>query len=66
MPRELRLGERERKSKARREFALMRRDLREPSTPRVPATGACSHAVKVIDPATAAAIAEYERKKKNG
>jgi hypothetical protein len=59
MPRELRSGEKERKSKARRAFALNRLDLREPSVPRASAVGACSHAVKVMDEDSAAAIAAF-------
>lgn len=59
MPRNLAPHENMKRSKARREFALERRDLREPSTPRASAVGATSHAIKTIDPATQEAIAAF-------
>jgi hypothetical protein len=46
-------------AKARRDHALARLDLREPSVPRTAAAGPTSHAVKVVDPEAAAAIATY-------
>lgn len=66
MPRELKIHEREKKSKARRAYALARVELRQPSHPREPATGPVSHAVKVMDPASKAAIEEFMRRKGDG
>lgn len=63
MPRDLKAHEHSKRNKARREFALMRRDLREPSAPRAAAVGAISHAVKIVDPATERAIAEFMARK---
>lgn len=59
MPRDLKIYEREKKSKARRAHALARLDLRQPSHPRQNAAGPFSHAVKVMDPASAAAIEAF-------
>lgn len=56
MGRPFRSNEQERKSKARREHALGRLDLREPSSPREPAASPTSHAIKARDPAMQAAI----------
>lgn len=64
MTRNYRLHEKEKKSKARRAHALARLELREPSAPRVPATGATSHAIKVTDPETAAMIEAFLAKKR--
>lgn len=58
MPRDLKKHEQHKKSAARREFALARLDLREPTVPRANAVGAFSHAVKVIDPETQRLISE--------
>lgn len=63
MPRDLRAHEQTKRNKARRDHALARMDLREPSTPRAPAAGATSHAVKVMDPGTAAAIEAFMKGK---
>jgi hypothetical protein len=63
MPRDLKAHERQKRTAARREFALARRDLREPTTPREPATGATSHAVKVMAPDAAAAIQAFLKAK---
>lgn len=63
MPRDLSAGENRKKAKARRAFALERLDLRQPTTPRLPAAGPVSHAVKRQDPETARAIAEFLAKK---
>ena len=59
MPRDLRAHENQKRSKARRAHALARLDLREPSVPRTAAAGPTSHAVKMVDPEAAAAIAAY-------
>lgn len=59
MPRDLRAHENQKRSKARRDHALARMDLREPSTPRTAAAGPTSHAVKVVDPEAAAAIEAF-------
>lgn len=56
MGRPFRSNERERKSKARREHALGRLELREPSSPREPAASPISHAIKRRDPGVQAAI----------
>jgi hypothetical protein len=63
MPRDLRAHENQKRSKARREHALARLDLREPSSPREPATGPTSHAVKRMDPGAAAAVKKYLARK---
>jgi hypothetical protein len=59
VPRDLKAHEQHKKSAARREFALARRDLREPTVPRATAVGAFSHAVKVMDPGAAEAIQAF-------
>lgn len=59
MPRDYRARESQLRAKARREHALERRDLREPSTPRQAPAGATSFPVKKTDAATAAAIAAF-------
>lgn len=59
MPRARRAHENQKAAKARRVGALGRAELRTESTPREPAVGATSHAVKVTDPATAAAIEAF-------
>jgi hypothetical protein len=59
MTRQLRSNEREKKSKARRENALARLDLREPSSPRESAVSPTSHAIKQRDPGTQAAIEAF-------
>jgi hypothetical protein len=61
MPRDLKAHENQKRSKARRDHALARLDLREPSVPRQPANGPTSHAVKARDPATAAAVEAFLR-----
>ena len=59
MPRDHSARENRLKAKARRDHALVRLDLREPSVPRMAAAGPTSHAVKMVDPEAAAAIAAY-------
>lgn len=59
MPRDLKAHENQKKASARRAHALARLDLREPSSPRTAAAGPMSHAIKVMDPGAAAAIAAY-------
>ena len=59
MPRDPSARENRMKAKARRDHALARLDLREPSVPRTAAAGPTSHAVKMVDPEAAAAIAAY-------
>lgn len=66
MPRDLKAHENTKRVKARRAHALARLDLRQPSTPRVPAAGATSHAVKVMDPAAEAAIAAFMARRQGG
>lgn len=63
MPRDYRAAENQKRSKARREHALQRLDLREPSHPRQPAVGPTSHAVKKIDMASQAAIEAFLARK---
>lgn len=65
MPRDLRAVENRKRTKARREFALERLDLRRETVPRESALGPTSQAVKVMDPASAAAIAAF-MERKNG
>jgi hypothetical protein len=66
MPRDFKAHENDKRAKARREFALQRRDLREPSTPRAQAVGPISHAVKIVDPETERAIEKFLREKRDG
>jgi hypothetical protein len=63
MPRNLRPYENEKRTKARRAHALSRMDLREPTTPRTSSSGPTSHAVKIIDPDTQAAIDAFMAKR---
>lgn len=65
MPRDLRANEHAKRAKARRAHALARIDLREPSSPRENAAGPTSPAVKVMDPAAAAAIEAFMAKRDN-
>ena len=58
MPRDYHPKEAAKRNQARRDHALARRDLREPTTPRAAAIGATSHAIKVMDPAIERMIAE--------
>lgn len=67
MPRARRSHENERAAKARRRLALGRSELRTESSPRAAAAGPTSHAVKIADPATAAAIEAFlTAKQRNG
>lgn len=50
MPRNMRQGETQRRSKAKRDAALARTEFAYPSAPRVPASGATSFALKADDP----------------
>jgi hypothetical protein len=63
MPRDYRAAENQKRSKARREHALQRLDLREPSHPRDSAVGPTSHAVKKINSADQAAIDAFMARK---
>lgn len=64
MPRARRAHENQKAAKARRVCALGRSELRVESSPRVPAIGPTSHAVKAADPATAAAVEAFLKAKK--
>ena len=66
MPRDLRAHENQKRARARRDHALARLDLREPTTPREAAAGPVSHAVKVMDPEAARAIEDFLRSKSDG
>lgn len=66
MPRAKRAHENQRAAKARRHLALGRSELRAESSPRAPAAGPTSHAVKVPDPATAAAIEAFLSRRNAG
>lgn len=66
MTRHLKAHERQRRAVARREGALARAELREPSVPRAPADGATSFPVKARDPDTDAAIAAFLAAKQGG
>ncbi len=56
----------ERRARARRESALSRGELRQPTTPRVPAAGPTSMALKRQDPTDALLIEAYLRSQKGG
>jgi hypothetical protein len=56
MPRDFRAAENQKRAKARRQGALERNELRQPSAPRQAAAGATSFAVKAEDPSDRAAI----------
>jgi hypothetical protein len=56
MPRDYRAGENTKRAKARREFAMERNELRQASSPRTPAAGPTSMALKAADPADALLI----------
>jgi hypothetical protein len=66
MPRDLKAHENTKRNKARRAYALERRDLREPSEPRVTPVGATSPAMKAVDPASAAAIEAFLARRPRG
>ena len=66
MPRDYRPKETAKRNQARRAHALKRRDLREPTSPREAAVGATSHAVKIIDTDTRAAIDAFLSAKNGG
>lgn len=59
MPRDLKARENQKRAAARRENALARREMAYPSVPREAAAGPTSHAVKVMDAGSAAAIEAY-------
>jgi hypothetical protein len=59
MTKRLSAGQGERRAKARREFALARPEMLQPSSPRAPAAGPTSMAVKVEDPAVADMVAAF-------
>lgn len=58
MPRDYNPREAYLKAKARRDYALQRRELREPSEPRQAPSGPTSFPIKKIDTATQRLIAE--------
>jgi hypothetical protein len=64
VPRDLRAHENQKRTKARRDHALARLDLRKPTTPRESAAGPMSHAVKVMEPEAARAIEVFLASKK--
>ena len=66
MPRDLKAHENQKRARARRDHALARLDLRQPSSPRTPAAGPTSHAVKSVDPEAAAAIAAFLTRRNGG
>lgn len=66
MPRDASARENRLRSKARRAHALQRLDLRDPTSPRQPAAGPTSHAVKKINTADRAAIDAFLEGRKNG
>lgn len=63
MPRDFKARENQLRSKARRAHALERLDLREPSSPREPAVGPTSHAVKKINTVDQQAIDAFMAEK---
>lgn len=66
MPRSLTRGQTQKRATARREGALARNELRGLSQPREAAAGPTSHAVKVMDAGSAAAINAFLSKKQGG
>lgn len=64
MPRNLRQGETQKRAASRREHALARRELGQPTAPRVSAAGPTSMAIKAQDPSDAFLIEAYLRKQK--
>jgi hypothetical protein len=64
MPRDLRANENVKRAKAKRQFALERREMLQPTVPRVSAAGPISMAIKV-DLFRAMIDAEIERRKSN-
>lgn len=58
MPRDLRATENQKRAKARRQAALARPEMLQPSTPRRSAAGPTSMAIKTEDPATRRLIDE--------
>lgn len=58
MPRDFRASENTRRAKARRQAAIERPEILQPTTPRRPATGPTSMAVKAEDPETRRLIDE--------
>lgn len=64
MPRDYRANENERRAKARRDSAMARNELRQPSSPRTSAAGPTSMAIKETDPATTSMIAAFLAKKR--
>ena len=66
MPRDPSARENRLKAKARRDNALARMDLRQPTTPRTSAAGPTSHSIKVPDPEAARAIEAFLAKREAG
>lgn len=69
MPRDFKASEMVKRLKSIRSAALARNELRQPTSPRIPAAGATSMAIKAEDPAIRAMIdAEIEKRRlvKNG
>lgn len=63
MPRDLKSHEHKKMARVRRDKALNRIELREPTTPRVSAAGPTSMAIKAEDPATRRMIDEAVAKR---
>ena len=66
MTRTLKAYEREKRAKARREVALARVELREPSSPRIAPEGATSFPVKARDAGVDAAVEAFLAARKEG
>lgn len=67
MPRDLRATNNMKMAKLKRERAMMRPEILQPSTPRTPASGVTSMAVKAEDPETRRMIDEaLARRSANG
>lgn len=59
MPRDLTQGESAKRAKARRAHALERRELGQPTTPRISPAGPTSMSIKIQDPATVAMVENF-------
>lgn len=66
MPRDIRQGEAAKRAKARRAHALERREIGQPTAPRVSAAGAVSMAIKATDPADRLLIEAFLASKRGG
>lgn len=66
MPRDLTQGESAKRAKARRAHALERRELGQPTTPRISPAGPTSMSIKATDPAETRMIEAFLARQKVG